>query len=204
MEVKILSLSYDPLWDMLKEKGINKMEFANAVDISNATLAKLGHNEAVSLTTIDKICNTFDCGIENVVKHITDITINDVPPSKLNSGTIIASFTPLSQHYKITFCTDYNGIRDFYYVIIAKVLDITDNVATYTYKFAPLSTLFATNDLNIIVPFFKLSDIYFYDVVVRLDLIEILPANSNFRIIGDVPKIVKNKIEKFNSFIKTL
>lgn len=40
---------------MLAEKGISKMEFAKSVEISNATLAKMGKDEAVSLTTIDKI-----------------------------------------------------------------------------------------------------------------------------------------------------
>ena len=65
-----MSLSYKPLWDMLEEKGISKMEFAKSVDISNATLAKMGKDEAISLTTVDKICNVYDCDIENIVKHI--------------------------------------------------------------------------------------------------------------------------------------
>lgn len=71
-----MSLSYEPLWQMLNELNITKMEFARMIDISNATLAKLGKNEPITLTTVDKICNRFNFKIENVVKHIPDLTIN--------------------------------------------------------------------------------------------------------------------------------
>lgn len=70
-----MSLSYEPLWQMLNELNISKMEFAKMIDISNATLAKIGKNEPITLTTVDKICNRFNCKIENVVKHIPDIQI---------------------------------------------------------------------------------------------------------------------------------
>ena len=71
-----MSLSYEPLWQMLNELNITKMEFARMIDISNATLAKLGKNEPITLTTVDKICNRFNCKIENIVKHIPNLTIN--------------------------------------------------------------------------------------------------------------------------------
>lgn len=70
-----MSLSYEPLWQMLNELNITKMEFAKMIGMSNATLAKLGKNEPITLTTVDKICNRFNCKIENVVKHIPDIQI---------------------------------------------------------------------------------------------------------------------------------
>lgn len=70
-----MSLSYEPLWQMLNGMNITKMEFAKMIGMSNATLAKLGKNEPITLTTVDKICNRFNCQIENVVKHIHDIQI---------------------------------------------------------------------------------------------------------------------------------
>lgn len=47
-------LSYRPLFKMLEQRGISKMKFKNDVGISNATLAKFGKGEAVSLTTVEK------------------------------------------------------------------------------------------------------------------------------------------------------
>lgn len=71
-----MSISYDPLWQMLAELNITKMELAKMIGISNATLAKLSKNEPITLTTVDKICNRFDCKIENVVRHIPELKIN--------------------------------------------------------------------------------------------------------------------------------
>lgn len=70
-----MSISYDPLWEMLNNLGVTKMELAKMIDISNATLAKLSKNEPITLTIVDRICNRFNCKIENVIKHIPDIRI---------------------------------------------------------------------------------------------------------------------------------
>lgn len=83
-----MSLSYEPLWQMLNNLNITKMEFAKMINISNATLAKIGKNEPITLTTVDKICNRFNCQIEDVVKHIQDIQISQ-QNFAINIGTII-------------------------------------------------------------------------------------------------------------------
>ena len=110
-----MSLSYKPLWDMLEEKGISKMEFAKSVGISNATLAKLGKDEPISLTTVDKICNEYDCDIENVVKYISSIKVDDNASKILNVGTIIVSKTPIR---RFPGHSDRTGI--YHYVITDK------------------------------------------------------------------------------------
>lgn len=73
---------------MLDELDITKMDFARMIDISNATLAKLGKNEPITLTTVDKICNRFNCNIENIVKHIPEITYNTAN-FIIEKGTIV-------------------------------------------------------------------------------------------------------------------
>lgn len=64
-----MGICYDPLWNLLDELNISKMEFARKIDISNATLAKLGKNEPVTLTIVDRICDEFNCDISNVLFH---------------------------------------------------------------------------------------------------------------------------------------
>lgn len=56
-----MRLSYDGLWKMLLNLNVTKMEFARNVKISNATLAKLGKDEPVSLTVLMKICEYCNC-----------------------------------------------------------------------------------------------------------------------------------------------
>ena len=97
-----MNLSYDGLWKMLNNLNITKMEFAKNIGISNATLAKLGKNESVSLTVLMRICEHYNCKIENIVKFVpdTDIIYPDIMTLKI--GTIlICTLFPLETPVKI-------------------------------------------------------------------------------------------------------
>lgn len=84
-----MKLSYDGLWKMLYNLNVTKMEFARNVGISNATLAKLGKDEPVSLTILMKICEYYNCKIENIIKFIP-VTENVFPDiSTISVGTIL-------------------------------------------------------------------------------------------------------------------
>ncbi|HWO74714.1 MAG TPA: helix-turn-helix transcriptional regulator [Bacillus sp. (in: firmicutes)] len=63
--------SYAPLWQLLVEKNLNKEEFRKAVKLSSSTVAKMGKNENVSMYVIERICEYFDCGVEQVMKYIS-------------------------------------------------------------------------------------------------------------------------------------
>ncbi len=56
-----MALSYDPLWKKLIDKKMNKLELAKLADFSTATLAKLGKNDYVALSVLEKICLALDC-----------------------------------------------------------------------------------------------------------------------------------------------
>lgn len=61
-------ISYDRLWKTLIDKHMNKTELRDRIRISNATLAKLGKNEPVNLSVIEKICKELDCTAEDVLE----------------------------------------------------------------------------------------------------------------------------------------
>ena len=63
-----LSISYKPLWHLLLERDMKKLELRDLIGMSNSTLAKLGKNEPVSMEIIEKICIKLDCRIEDVVE----------------------------------------------------------------------------------------------------------------------------------------
>ena len=67
-----MSFSYTPLWKLLKKEQLSKTEFAKLVGISNATLAKFSKDQTVAFSIIDRICNYFDCKIEDIILHIPD------------------------------------------------------------------------------------------------------------------------------------
>lgn len=68
-------LSYTKLWALLDVKGMKKTDLKQV--ISSATLAKLGKNETVSSTVIDKICEFLKCQPGDIMEYISKDTINN-------------------------------------------------------------------------------------------------------------------------------
>ena len=60
-------VTYEKLWETLKQKNIRKHNLMEMADISSTTLTKLNKNEIVALTVIVNICKALNCQIEDVV-----------------------------------------------------------------------------------------------------------------------------------------
>lgn len=67
-----MSISYNPLWKLLIDKGLNKTQLRKQIGIGTATLAKLSANEKVSLEVIEKICSALDCQPGDIIEYIPD------------------------------------------------------------------------------------------------------------------------------------
>ena len=63
-----MSVEYSKLWDILKNRNMNKIELQKAAKISGNILARLGNNEYVSMETIEKICRTLDCSADDILQ----------------------------------------------------------------------------------------------------------------------------------------
>lgn len=61
-------VTYDPLWHLLIDRKMGKLELCKTAGIATSTLAKLGKNEHVALSILEKICLALDCRIEQVVE----------------------------------------------------------------------------------------------------------------------------------------
>lgn len=63
-----MALSYNKLWKLLIDKGINKTDLASLTGMSKSTIAKLTKCENVNTDVLEKICNTLNCKIEDIVE----------------------------------------------------------------------------------------------------------------------------------------
>lgn len=61
-------VSYNPLWALLENRELNRTQLARDIGISKSTLAKMGHDENVSLEVICRICAYLDCSVEDVME----------------------------------------------------------------------------------------------------------------------------------------
>lgn len=63
-----MSISYNKLWKLLIDKNMTKTDLRLQADIATSTLAKLSKNEQVSMEVLLKICNSLNCGLDDIVE----------------------------------------------------------------------------------------------------------------------------------------
>lgn len=66
-EEMVLAVSYNRLWKLLIDKGMNKTELKEAAGISFNVMARMGKSEPISFDSIEKICSTLDCNIGDII-----------------------------------------------------------------------------------------------------------------------------------------
>lgn len=62
-----MAISYNGLWKKLIDKNMYKKDLAARLNISSATMAKMGKGEKVSLEVLQKICDYLDCDIGDIM-----------------------------------------------------------------------------------------------------------------------------------------
>lgn len=61
-----MKVSYKKLWVMLAEKEISKQRFREQLELSTGTMTKLNKGEEVSMKTLLRICEYFDCNFGDI------------------------------------------------------------------------------------------------------------------------------------------
>jgi len=65
-----MTLSYNKLWKLLIDKGINKKELSEKCGVSSTSIAKLKKGANVNTDILLKICIALDCDISDIVEVI--------------------------------------------------------------------------------------------------------------------------------------
>jgi DNA-binding Xre family transcriptional regulator len=67
-----MSISYNKLWKLMIDKGLNKTRLREEAKISSNAMAKLGKNETVQVEVLAKICKHLDCTMDDIMEVIVD------------------------------------------------------------------------------------------------------------------------------------
>ena len=62
-----MTISYNKLWKLLIDKGMNKTQLGKESGVSSSTIAKLGKSEQISMDSMLKICKTLNCNIGDII-----------------------------------------------------------------------------------------------------------------------------------------
>lgn len=64
-----MRVSYLGLWKLLLDNRMKKQDLVEKVGLSSTTVAKMGRDEPVSNKVIEKICNYFNCSVNDIISY---------------------------------------------------------------------------------------------------------------------------------------
>ena len=65
-------ISYNKLWKLLIDKGMNKQDLGKIANISPASIAKLGKGANVTTDVLLKICEALECNLEDIIETVKE------------------------------------------------------------------------------------------------------------------------------------
>jgi DNA-binding Xre family transcriptional regulator len=63
-------ISYEPFWTTLKNSRENTYTLIQNHNISSSTIDKLRKNKPTNIGTLDKLCDIFNCELQDIVIHV--------------------------------------------------------------------------------------------------------------------------------------
>ena len=67
-------ISYEPLWQTMKQRGITTYTLIKVHQFSKGTLDSLKQGRNISTATLNELCNILNCEVQDVLCHIKDKT----------------------------------------------------------------------------------------------------------------------------------
>ncbi len=65
-------ISYSPLWDTMRKKGVSQYALLKNGTLDNKTLDSLKKGKNITLLTLERICKALECAPQDVVEFIDD------------------------------------------------------------------------------------------------------------------------------------
>lgn len=67
-----MRISYNKLWKMLIDKGMNKQDLKELSGVSAASIAKLGKGGNITTDVLLKICEALNCHLEDIMETVDE------------------------------------------------------------------------------------------------------------------------------------
>ena len=67
-----MAMSYNKLWKLLIDKGMNRQDLKRVSGLSSTCIAKLGKGENVTTDVLLRICIALNCDISDIVECVEE------------------------------------------------------------------------------------------------------------------------------------
>ncbi len=65
-------ISYQPLWQTMKEKGITTYTLIYKLGFSAYTITNLRRNKSITMNTLEKLCSAMQCTPNDIIEFIEE------------------------------------------------------------------------------------------------------------------------------------
>lgn len=67
-----MAICYDKLFHMMIDKKLSNAQLKNMAGVSANIITRLKRNEYISMESIEKICRTLDCGVDDILEFVSE------------------------------------------------------------------------------------------------------------------------------------
>ena len=67
-----MKICYDKLWKVLIDRKMKRTDLIKNANISTNVLARMGHEEPISLESIGKICFFLECSVDDLIEIVKE------------------------------------------------------------------------------------------------------------------------------------
>ena len=67
-----MAVSYNKLWNLVRQNKMKKVDLARAAEISEYTMKKLNRDEPVQLEVLLRLCKVFHCDIGDLMEVVEE------------------------------------------------------------------------------------------------------------------------------------
>ena len=82
-------ISYDRLWETMRQKGVTQYALIHTHGISPAQITRLKRNESVSTHTIAVFCRILSCRVEDIMEYLPEPQNKEGPLPGQGSGFLM-------------------------------------------------------------------------------------------------------------------
>ena len=73
-----MHISYQPLWNTLKDRSMRKEDLRLAAGLTTNMIANMGKGKNISMETLVRICEALNCDILSVIELKQNKTFEDI------------------------------------------------------------------------------------------------------------------------------
>ena len=63
---------FDKLWATMESRGVSTYQLREKCGIDSKTVRRLRANENIETKTLDKLCSTLNCKVEDIIEFVKD------------------------------------------------------------------------------------------------------------------------------------